>query len=248
MMSDIIYGFHSIKAFLEHHPERFLEIFVLQNNDSYRLQSLVKELKSAGLSILFTSRQYLDVQTGGGVHQGIMAKVGSAHQYQENELPALLNSLDTPFVLVLDGITDPHNLGACLRSAEASGVQIVILPRDRSAPLNATVKKAASGAAENIPVIRVTNLARTLRVLKEYHLLIIGTAGEAKKTLYEARMTGSMALVMGSEEKGLRRLTREHCDHLIRIPMLGRVSSLNVSVATGICLFEAVRQRNMTKI
>lgn len=244
-MNEIIYGFHSVKAFLEHHPERFLKISVLQNNEHSRLQWLIKELKSAGLSVIFTSRQYLDAQTGGGVHQGIMATVRSAPEYQEKDLPALLKRLDLPLLLVLDGVTDPHNLGACLRSADASGVHAVILPRDRSAPLNATAKKAASGAAERIPVIRVTNLARTLRLLKEYHLLIIGTAGEAKATVYQTKMTAAVALVMGSEQKGLRRLTREHCDYLMRIPMLGSVASLNVSVATGICLFEAVRQRHM---
>ena len=144
----------------------------------------------------------------------------------------------------LDGVTDPHNLGACLRSADAAGVHAVIVPKDRSAQLNATAKKVACGAAESVPLIRVTNLARTMRMLQEENIWIVGTAGEADHTLYQSKMTGRLALVMGAEGEGMRRLTREHCDELISIPMAGSVSSLNVSVATGICLFEAVRQRS----
>lgn len=146
-------------------------------------------------------------------------------------------------MLILDGITDPHNLGACLRSAEAAGIDAVIVPKDKSAQLNATAKKVACGAAESVPLIRVTNLARTLRQLQQQHIWIVGTAGEANHTLYESKLTGAIALVMGAEGEGMRRLTREHCDELISIPMAGVVSSLNVSVATGVCLFEAVRQR-----
>lgn len=190
------------------------------------------------------NRQWLDEKVEGAVHQGIIARVREGRQYQENDLPALLESVDTPFLLVLDGVTDPHNLGACLRSADAAGVHAVIVPRDRSAQLNATAKKVACGAAENVPLIRVTNLARTLRLLQEMNVWIVGTAGEADHTLFQSKMTGPMALVMGAEGEGMRRLTREHCDELISIPMAGTVSSLNVSVATGICLFEAVRQRS----
>lgn len=190
------------------------------------------------------NRQWLDDKVEGAVHQGIIARVREGRQYQENDLPALLESVDTPFLLVLDGVTDPHNLGACLRSADAAGVHAVIVPRDRSAQLNATAKKVACGAAENVPLIRVTNLARTLRLLQEMNVWVVGTAGEADHTLFQSKMTGPMALVMGAEGEGMRRLTREHCDELISIPMAGTVSSLNVSVATGICLFEAVRQRS----
>jgi 23S rRNA (guanosine2251-2'-O)-methyltransferase len=178
------------------------------------------------------------------VHQGIVARVKPGRQYQESDLPDLLESLDSPFLLILDGITDPHNLGACLRSADAAGVHAVIVPRDRSAQLNATAKKVASGAAEHVPLITVTNLARTMRVLQDANVWIVGTAGEADHNLYQSKMTGPMALVMGAEGEGMRRLTREHCDELISIPMSGSVSSLNVSVATGVCLFEAVRQRS----
>jgi 23S rRNA (guanosine2251-2'-O)-methyltransferase len=243
-MSEIIYGIHAVKALLDNDPQRFLEVFILKGRDDRRLQPLIAELEATGIVIQVANRQWLDEKVEGVVHQGIIARVREGRQYQENDLPALLESVDTPFLLVLDGVTDPHNLGACLRSADAAGVHAVIVPRDRSAQLNATAKKVACGAAENVPLIRVTNLARTLRLLQEMNVWIVGTAGEADHTLFQSKMTGPMALVMGAEGEGMRRLTREHCDELISIPMAGTVSSLNVSVATGICLFEAVRQRS----
>ncbi|MGP0855960.1 23S rRNA (guanosine(2251)-2'-O)-methyltransferase RlmB [Serratia sp. CY84636] len=242
-MSEIIYGIHAVKALLERDPQRFLEVFILKGREDRRLQPLIAELEATGIVIQVASRQWLDDKVEGAVHQGIIARVREGRQYQENDLPGLLESVETPFLLVLDGVTDPHNLGACLRSADAAGVHAVIVPRDRSAQLNATAKKVACGAAENVPLIRVTNLARTLRLLQEMNVWVMGTAGEADHTLYQSKMTGPMALVMGAEGEGMRRLTREHCDELISIPMAGTVSSLNVSVATGICLFEAVRQR-----
>ncbi|MGL6021347.1 MAG: 23S rRNA (guanosine(2251)-2'-O)-methyltransferase RlmB [Gibbsiella quercinecans] len=243
-MSEIIYGIHAVKALLERDPQRFLEVFILKGRDDRRLQPLIAELEATGIVIQVANRQWLDEKVEGAVHQGIVARVREGRQYQENDLPALLENTATPFLLVLDGVTDPHNLGACLRSADAAGVHAVIVPRDRSAQLNATAKKVACGAAESVPLIRVTNLARTLRLLKEMNVWVVGTAGEADHTLYQSKMTGPMALVMGAEGEGMRRLTREHCDELISIPMAGSVSSLNVSVATGICLFEAVRQRS----
>ncbi|XPP73637.1 23S rRNA (guanosine(2251)-2'-O)-methyltransferase RlmB [Serratia liquefaciens] len=243
-MSEIIYGIHAVKALLDNDPQRFLEVFILKGRDDRRLQPLIAELEATGIVIQVANRQWLDEKVEGAVHQGIIARVREGRQYQENDLPALLESVDTPFLLVLDGVTDPHNLGACLRSADAAGVHAVIVPRDRSAQLNATAKKVACGAAENVPLIRVTNLARTLRLLQEMNVWIVGTAGVADHTLFQSKMTGPMALVMGAEGEGMRRLTREHCDELISIPMAGTVSSLNVSVATGICLFEAVRQRS----
>ncbi|BEM35924.1 23S rRNA (guanosine(2251)-2'-O)-methyltransferase RlmB [Serratia sp. Lou2A] len=242
-MSEIIYGIHAVKALLERDPQRFLEVFILKGREDRRLQPLIAELEATGIVIQVANRQWLDDKVEGAVHQGIIARVREGRQYQENDLPSLLESVATPFLLVLDGVTDPHNLGACLRSADAAGVHAVIVPRDRSAQLNATAKKVACGAAENVPLIRVTNLARTLRLLQEMNVWVVGTAGEADHTLYQSKMTGPMALVMGAEGEGMRRLTREHCDELISIPMAGTVSSLNVSVATGICLFEAVRQR-----
>ncbi|AIR70795.1 MULTISPECIES: 23S rRNA (guanosine(2251)-2'-O)-methyltransferase RlmB [Dickeya] len=243
-MSEIIYGIHAVKALLEQDPQRFLEVFTLKGREDRRLQPLIAELEANGIAVQVANRQWLDDKVEGAVHQGIVARVKEGRQYQENDLPGLLASLDTPFLLVLDGVTDPHNLGACLRSADAAGVHAVIVPRDRSAQLNATAKKVACGAAETVPLIRVTNLARTLRFLQEQNVWIVGTAGEADHTLYQSKLTGPLALVMGAEGEGMRRLTREHCDELISIPMAGSVSSLNVSVATGICLFEAVRQRS----
>ncbi|MGB9095889.1 23S rRNA (guanosine(2251)-2'-O)-methyltransferase RlmB [Erwinia sp.] len=243
-MSEIVFGIHAVKALLDSSPQRFQEVFILKGRDDKRLQPLIKELEAQGIVVQIANRQWLDSQVEGGVHQGIVARVKPGRQYQESDLPDLLESLDSPFLLILDGITDPHNLGACLRSADAAGVHAVIVPRDRSAQLNATAKKVASGAAEHVPLITVTNLARTLRVLQEANVWIVGTAGEADHTLYQSKMTGPMALVMGAEGEGMRRLTREHCDELISIPMSGSVSSLNVSVATGVCLFEAVRQRS----
>ncbi|WP_226051769.1 23S rRNA (guanosine(2251)-2'-O)-methyltransferase RlmB [Dickeya chrysanthemi] len=242
-MSEIIYGIHAVKALLEQDPQRFLEVFILKGREDRRLQPLIAELEAGGIAVQVASRQWLDDKVDGAVHQGIVARVKEGRQYQENDLPGLLAALTTPFLLVLDGVTDPHNLGACLRSADAAGVHAVIVPRDRSAQLNATAKKVACGAAETVPLIRVTNLARTLRFLQEQNIWIVGTAGEADHTLYQSKLTGPLALVMGAEGEGMRRLTREHCDELISIPMAGSVSSLNVSVATGICLFEAVRQR-----
>ncbi len=243
-MSEMIYGIHAVQALLERAPQRFLEVFILKGREDRRLLPLIAALEATGVVIQLANRQWLDDKVEGAVHQGIIARVKrEGRQYQENDLPDLLESVETPFLLILDGVTDPHNLGACLRSADAAGVHAVIVPKDRSAQLNATAKKVACGAAENVPLIRVTNLARTMRLLQEENIWIVGTAGEADHTLYQSKMTGPLALVMGAEGEGMRRLTREHCDELISIPMAGSVSSLNVSVATGICLFEAVRQR-----
>lgn len=242
-MSEIIYGIHAVQALLERDPQRFLDVYLLKGRDDRRLQPLVQQLEQAGIVIQMASRQWLDEKAEGAVHQGIVARVQTGRQFQENDLPALLAQQAAPLLLVLDGVTDPHNLGACLRCADAAGVHAVIVPRDRAAPLNATAKKVASGAAEAVPLIRVTNLARTLRLLQEHNVWIVGTAGEADHHLYQSKLTGPLALVMGAEGEGMRRLTREHCDELISIPMAGAVSSLNVSVAAGVCLFEAVRQR-----
>jgi len=242
-MSEIIYGIHAVKALLEREPQRFIEVFILKGREDKRLIPLIQEIEANGVAVQVANRQWLDSKSEGGVHQGIIARIKEGKQFHENDLPDLLERTDAPFLLILDGVTDPHNLGACLRSAEAAGVHAVIVPKDRSALLNATAKKVASGAAETMPLIRVTNLARTLRYLQEQNVWVVGTAGEADHTLYQSKLTGSIAIVMGAEGEGMRRLTREHCDELISIPMAGTVSSLNVSVATGVCLFEAVRQR-----
>ncbi len=245
-MSEIIYGIHAVKALLDSDPQRFLDVYILKGRDDRRLHALAAELEAAGIVIQVANRQWLDEKVEGAVHQGIVARVQEGRQLQEQDLAGLLQQHAAPFLLVLDGVTDPHNLGACLRSADAAGVHGVIVPRDRSAPLSAIAKKVASGAAQTVPLIRVTNLARTLRLLQEHNVWIVGTAGEADHDLYQSKLTGPLALVMGSEGEGMRRLTREHCDELISIPMAGSVSSLNVSVATGVCLFEAVRQRQIS--
>lgn len=244
-MSEVIYGIHAVKALLQSDPQRFIEVFILKGREDKRLMLLIKEIEDNGISVQIANRQWLDTKAEGAVHQGIIARVREGRQYQENDLPKLLENLDQPFLLILDGVTDPHNLGACLRSADAAGVHAVIVPRDRSAQLNATAKKVASGAAETVPLIKVTNLARTMRLLQEQNIWIVGTAGEASHSLYQSKFNGPIALVMGAEGEGMRRLTREHCDELISIPMAGSVSSLNVSVTTGICLFEVVRQRGL---
>ncbi|VAX77126.1 23S rRNA (guanosine-2'-O-)-methyltransferase RlmB [Serratia symbiotica] len=244
-MSEIIYGIHPIQALLERKPHRLLEVFIVKGFGGRRLLPLVSAMRTTGLSIQMVSNQWLNAKVKGAMHQGVIARVSKEEKVKETDLLNLLPSIDTPFLLVLDGVTDPHNLGACLRSADAAGVHAVIVPRDRSAHLNATAKKVACGAAENVPLIHVSNLARTLRLLKEMNVWVIGAAAESAHTLYKSKMTGLIALVIGSEGKGMRRLTRECCDELISIPMVGSVSSLNVSVATGICLFEAVRQRRL---
>ena len=242
-MSEIVFGIHAVQALLDSDPQRFQEVFIQKGRDDRRLTTLIKALEAQGIVIQVASKQVLDNKSEDAVHQGIIARVKPGRQYQEGDIPDLLASLENPFLLILDGVTDPHNLGACMRSADAAGVHAIIVPKDRSAQLNATAKKVASGAAEHIPLIKVTNLARTMRVLQEANVWIVGTAGEADHDVYQSKMTGPLALVMGAEGEGMRRLTREHCDELISIPMAGSVSSLNVSVATGVCLFEAVRQR-----
>jgi 23S rRNA (guanosine2251-2'-O)-methyltransferase len=188
--------------------------------------------------------QELDRLASGERHQGVCVQMRSAGVLGEGALDDLLEKVKAPLLLVLDGVQDPHNLGACLRTADAAGVAAVIVPRDRAAGLSPVVRKVASGAAETIPLIQVVNLARTLRWLKEREIWIVGTDDEAPKSLFETSLTGPLALVLGAEGQGLRRLTKENCDALISIPMKGVVESLNVSVATGVVLYEALRQRS----
>jgi len=243
MRNDMIFGIHAVSAVLGSDPARFIEVFVLKGRQDERLLPLLNELQRLGVTIQQAGRKALDDKADGGSHQGIVARVKPGKQYNEQDLDDLLDGKDNPLLLILDGVTDPHNLGACLRNADAAGVVAIIVPKDRAAQLNATASKVACGAAEVVPLIRVTNLARTMRALQEKGIWIVGTAGEATHDLYQSKLTGPLAIVMGAEGEGMRRLTRETCDDLIKIPMAGTVSSLNVSVATGICLFEAVRQR-----
>ncbi len=242
MQSELVFGFHAVKTTLKYDVARVQKVLVLQGREDDRLNQLLSQV--GDITVEKVSRQQLDELAKGGVHQGVIAFCEPMKAKDERFLDALLEELDEPaFLLVLDGVTDPHNLGACLRTADAAGVHAVIAPKDKSAPLNATVSKVACGAAEVVPYVQVTNLARTLQELQQRGIWITGTAGEAEQLVYDANLTGPMALVMGAEGKGMRRLTREGCDFLVKIPMAGEVSSLNVSVATGVCLFEAVRQR-----
>ena len=245
-MSENIYGIHAVSSFLNTAPERSIEVYVLKGREDKRLLPLLNQLQALGIAIQQMNRQTLDKKADGEVHQGVIARVQPTKELNENDLDTVLAGKTAPFLLVLDGVTDPHNLGACLRTADAAGVDAVIVPKDKSAQLTSTARKVACGAAETMPLIRVTNLARTLRELQQQHnIWVVGTAGEATETLYQSKLNGAIALVMGAEGEGMRRLTREHCDQLISIPMAGSVSSLNVSVATGVCLFEIVRQRSL---
>jgi 23S rRNA (guanosine2251-2'-O)-methyltransferase len=240
-----VHGLHAVSALLKSSPARVVSIHVLRGRRDRRLEELLAEVRTHGLGVSESSREELDRLADGGVHQGVVARVRPVEALGEAFLfDELLPGLQGPaLLLVLDGVTDPHNLGACLRSADAFGANAVIVPRDNSAPLNATVRKVASGAAEVVPLVSVTNLVRTLRSLQEMGIWIVGAAGEARQDITAMDLRGAVALVMGAEGSGMRRLTREHCDYLASIPMSGEVSSLNVSVATGVFLYEARRQR-----
>lgn len=238
-----LYGLHAMQAVLENEPERVLEILVLKGRDDERLNNVINQARRFGISVQFCQRKVLDDKVDGEQHQGVVARAKPARVMDESDLDAILGRQSEPFLLVLDGVTDPHNIGACLRTADAAGVHALIVPKDKSAGLTATARKVACGAAESVPLIQVTNLSRTLKQLQEKGVWIIGTAGEAEQLIYDVDLKGPSALVMGAEGKGMRRLTREHCDQLVKLPMAGAVSSLNVSVATGVCLYEIVRQR-----
>ena len=238
----LIHGFHAVTARLRQTPEDVKEIFVAEGRQDGRSRDLIKAAEAAGVRVLPVDSDRLDGMTGGARHQGVVARVAATRKHLT--LDDVIESLSEPaLLLVLDGVTDPHNLGACLRVADAAGAHAVVAPKDRACGLNATAIKVASGAADAVPYITVTNLARCLRELQELGVWVIGAAGEAEKDLYVIDQKGPTAWVLGAEGAGLRRLTRETCDELARIPMFGSVESLNVSVASGICLFEARRQR-----
>lgn len=238
----LIHGFHAITAKLRHASEDVKEILVAEGRQDGRMRELLRAAETAGVRVIPADMVRLDGMSGSARHQGVVARVSATPKYLT--VDDVLDGLDgIPLLLVLDGVQDPHNLGACLRVADAAGAQAVIAPKDRACGLNATAIKVASGAADTVPYITVTNLARTLRELKERNIWIIGTAGEAQKDLYAVDQKGPVAWVLGAEGAGLRRLTRDTCDELVRIPMAGSVESLNVSVASGICLFETRRQR-----
>ncbi len=240
----LIHGFHPIMARLRHDPESVKEIYLDSNRQDRRVKDLLRLADQAGARIVAVEHPRIEGMAPNARHQGVVARVDA--RQKAIHLDDVLDTLEEPpFLLVLDGITDPRNLGACLRVADAAGVHAVIAPKDRAVGLTDVAMKAASGAAETVPYVMVTNLARTLRELKERDIWVVGTAGEASEDLYTAQWPVATAWVMGAEGDGMRRLTRETCDALVHIPMAGSVDSLNVSVAAGVCLFEAVRRRRV---
>ena len=242
----VVFGFHAVLARLRADPKSVIEIFLDDGRNDARGKDLVAAAERAGVRLMRVPTKRLDGFYGGGRHQGVVARIEL--QTAKDNLEEILQDLQTPpLLLVLDGVTDPHNLGACLRVANAAGAHAVVAPKDRAAGINPTVSKVASGAAEVTPYLMVTNLARALSEIKEKNIWIVGADERAERTLYEADLPDAIAWVLGAEGEGMRRLTRESCDLLVRIPMVGEVGSLNVSVAAGICLFESVRRRGLPK-
>ena len=238
----VLFGFHAVGVRLKVAPESVVEVYFEASRRDARMRQFIDRAKEAGVRLIEADGLRLSKLAGSHGHQGVAALVQPMEQ--AHSLDDLLDSLqEPPLLLVLDGVTDPHNLGACLRVADGAGAHAVIAPKDHAAGINATVAKVASGAAETVPYFMVTNLARTLGELKERNIWVIGTSGDADKTVYQVDMKGPTALVLGAEGPGMRQLTRKTCDELVSIPMKGAVESLNVSVASGVCLYEALRQR-----
>jgi len=242
MKARMIFGFHAVTARIRHDASTVEEIYVDAARHDRRMGEMLRAAKAANVRIIQADDQRLGAMVGTRRHQGVVAKAGELSLARN--LDELLDAIEgPPLLLLLDGVTDPHNLGACLRVADGAGAHAVIAPKDRAVGLNATAAKVASGAAETVPYITVTNLARTMRELQERDIWLTGTTEDAESSVYDVDFAGGSALVMGSEGEGLRRLTRENCDRLVHLPMMGSVESLNVSVASGICLYEARRQR-----
>jgi len=240
--SQILAGFHAVVARLRHAPESIKEVYVEASRRDKRMQSLIESAERAGRRVHPVTVERLEGLSRGTRHQGVVAV--AEERLLAVDVDEVLDTIEGPaLLLVLDGVTDPHNLGACLRTADAAGVHAVIAPRDRAVGLNSTVQRVACGAADTVPYITVTNLARTLRALKERDVWVVGTDDQATEGMHAVDARRSMAWVMGAEGEGMRRLTRETCDQLVTIPMLGSVESLNVSVASAVCLYESVRQR-----
>lgn len=243
MKKEYVYGFHAVELLLKQNPEDIAELLLLNPKNSH---SLIKLAEQNSVSIKFLTRKELEAIVGGANHQGFVATLKKhVESKNESELFHIIETATTPItLLILDGVQDPHNLGACLRTADAANVAAVIIPKDNAVGLTATVRKVASGAAEIIPLIQVTNLARTIKDLKEHNIWIYGATHDAQEDIYAMKFDGSVALVLGAEGTGLRRLTRESCDFLFKIPMYGSVPNLNVSVAAGVCLYEVLRQKS----
>lgn len=240
--AQILAGFHAVVARLRHAPDSIKEVYVEASRRDKRMQSLIEQVEQAGRRVHPVTVERLDGLSRGTKHQGVVAV--AEQRLLAVDVDEVLDTVEGPaLLLVLDGVTDPHNLGACLRTADAAGVHAVIAPRDRAVGLNSTVQRVACGAADVVPYIMVTNLARTLRALKERDVWVVGTDDQATESMHAVDARRSIAWVMGAEGEGMRRLTRETCDQLVTIPMLGSVESLNVSVASAVCLYEAVRQR-----
>ena len=239
----LVYGLHAVGAVIERSPERLLELWMAEPRQDARAMSLKERAQAAGIRVQTLSGESLAKLAGEVAHQGAVAAVRPLKGWDEHDLLAALSEIDSPLLLILDGVTDPHNLGACLRTADAAGAHSVVIPKDRAASVDGVVRKVAAGAAEFVPVATVTNLARAIDMLKERGVWVVGTDGDAPESLYGADLDRPLALVLGAEGDGMRRLTRERCDFLVRIPMAGHIESLNVSVAAGVALFEAGRQR-----
>lgn len=237
------YGFHAVEAVVKRNCEKVVEVIIARQRDDQRTKNIIALLKKSKVSFRFSNREEAKTANDEVNNQGIIAILKEQPPTKSEKLEVILNGLTQALVLVLDHIQDPHNLGACLRSAECAGVDAVIIPRHGASPVNDTVRKVASGAVENVNIVCVTNLVQTLKKLQQLKYWIIGAAEQGDMTLYDCDFSGNIAIVMGAEDKGLRRLTTDHCDYLVKIPMSGAVSNLNVSVATGIFLFEAMRQK-----
>ena len=245
--SKVLFGFHAITVRLKTAPKSIIELHVEASRRDARMRSFADRAREAGIKIVETDGDRLDKMAGSSRHQGVVARVEAVQM--PHSLDEVVENIEgPPLLLVLDGVTDPHNLGACLRVADGAGAHAVVAPKDHAVGVNATVAKVASGAAETVPYIMVTNLARTLGELKEYDIRIIGTSDDAEHTLYDLDLTGPVAFVLGAEGDGMRQLTRKTCDQLVRIPMVGAVESLNVSVASAVCLYEALRQRTKAAV
>jgi len=242
----LLIGIHAVSSALKSAAGDITWLRVLANSKNKRLRELESRAHGSGLKVINCDLAELDRLSGQQRHQGVVAGFKGSNIMAEGQLEAALAAIEgVPLLLVLDEVQDPHNLGACLRTAEAAGVELVVISKDHSSGITPAVRRAASGAAETLPVIQATNLARVLRTLKKHGIWLVGTSDATTKSLYNMDLAGPLALVMGSEGKGLRRLTAELCDYLVRIPMAGMVESLNVSVATGVCLYEINRQRHI---
>jgi len=239
-----IHGLHAINALLSANHECIKQLFVDNKRSDKRIQEIIQDAERLGVCLIYKARDELDQLANKGNHQGVVAQCELPKAKQEHFLDTLLENPHHPLLfLILDGVQDPHNLGACLRTADATGVDAVIIPKDRSVSITSTVVKVASGAAYTVPLVSVTNLSRTMIQMQDAGVWFVGTDGASSQTLYELNLTGPIGIVMGAEGSGMRRLTKEKCDYLVQLPMQGTVESLNVSVATGVCLFEVLRQR-----